>query len=360
MWCGHPHRRPPEAAPRPALRGHRRHDRRRQRRRRRRGPGADPGWSGARSVLPAPGGPISSSAWSPARAISSARRATTWPRHVGEVDRRCRGCPGAGGQPDLRPVGHADDALAAAPGRGRLRPRRPSASAASPTHATGTGSTPGDEAGLRRRPAGTRIRVAPWSPSARHIGRIPGTRRTSPPSPSSPIRATRPARRPELLRPQQDADGDREVERRAGLAELRGREVDGDPARRVVEAGVAKRAADAFARLRQRRVGQPDDREARQARRHVDLDADDPSGDAVEGGGEQRRKHDAHGRRRRSSPRLSWTHAHPPRGPGRARPSAFYRPAGRQLGDRAVGRILSIARRSPAPSGPAPSPPCRP
>ena len=65
---------------------------------------------------------------------------------------------------------------------------------------------------------------------------------------------------PDLLRAEQDPDGDREVERRAGLAQVRRREVDRDPPRRVGEPGVAQRAADALPRLLEGRVGEPDDR----------------------------------------------------------------------------------------------------
>ena len=98
---------------------------------------------------------------------------------------------------------------------------------------------------------------------------------------------------PHLLRAEQDPERDREVERRTRLAQLRRREVDRDPARRVVVAGVAQRAADALPRLGQRGVRQPDDREARQAGRDVDLDPDDPAGDPVERGGEEGREHTA-------------------------------------------------------------------
>ena len=48
------------------------------------------------------------------------------------------------------------------------------------------------------------------------------------------------------------------------------------------EAAVAQRAADALARFLERGVGQPDDREARQPGRDVDLDPDDATLEAVE------------------------------------------------------------------------------
>ena len=51
-------------------------------------------------------------------------------------------------------------------------------------------------------------------------------------------------------------------------------EVDRDPPGRMDVAGVADRASDPFARLLERGVGQPDDREPGQAGRDVHLDAD--------------------------------------------------------------------------------------
>ena len=88
--------------------------------------------------------------------------------------------------------------------------------------------------------------------------------------------------RADLLRAEQDPHRHREVERRAGLALVGRREVDRDPARRMDEAGVAQGAADPFARLLERGVGQPDDREPGQPGRDIDLDPDEPAIEAVE------------------------------------------------------------------------------
>jgi site-specific DNA recombinase len=99
------------------------------------------------------------------------------------------------------------------------------------------------------------------------------------------------ARAADLLGSEEDPDGDREVERRAGLAEVGRGQVDGDPSRRVDEARVADRTPDALARLLESRVGQADDREAGQAWRDVDLDPDDPAVEADERGREQGREH---------------------------------------------------------------------
>ena len=95
----------------------------------------------------------------------------------------------------------------------------------------------------------------------------------------------------ELLRSDQDPDGDREIRRGAGLGHVGGREVDRDPTRRMDEAGVPERAANAFARLANRGVAEPDDRESRQPRRDVDLDPDDPAVQSDERCGEQGREH---------------------------------------------------------------------
>ena len=67
-------------------------------------------------------------------------------------------------------------------------------------------------------------------------------------------------------------EGDRQVERRAGLADVGWREVDGDAMRREFEAGVPDRAADAVAALADARVRQAHHGERGQAERHVHLD----------------------------------------------------------------------------------------
>ena len=61
--------------------------------------------------------------------------------------------------------------------------------------------------------------------------------------------------------------------------------------RRVLEAGVAQRAADPFASLLERRVGKADDREAGQAGSDVDLDPDHAACEADERGGGNGREH---------------------------------------------------------------------
>jgi hypothetical protein len=96
-----------------------------------------------------------------------------------------------------------------------------------------------------------------------------------------------------LLRAEQDPDRYREIERRAGLAQVSRCEVDRDAARRVDEARVPKGATDAFPRLLQRDVGEAHDRESRQSRRNVDLDANDAAVEPVERCRKDGREHEA-------------------------------------------------------------------
>ena len=99
--------------------------------------------------------------------------------------------------------------------------------------------------------------------------------------------------RADLLRAEEDAHRHREVQGRPGLAQLRRREIDRDAAGRKDEPGVADRAADPFAGLLDRRVGEPDDREARQPRGHIHLDPDEPAVEAMERGGRNDSQHGA-------------------------------------------------------------------
>ncbi len=228
--------------------------------------GNRPGIVRARSVLPTPGGPIRSRPCPPARAISSAAPSLDLTPDLGQVGNdpqlapvRAAGARRSPRVPDPRSSRAASRrALAEIDARARRPPHRPGwLPRRHPPHRR---AVPRRRPVLPPRPDGSRgVRCAAT------IGRMPGTGRTSPPSPSSPIRATDSRSDADLLRAEQDADGHRQVERRTGLAQLRGREVDGDAPRREGEAGVADRTADAFARLLHGRVGEADDREARAA-----------------------------------------------------------------------------------------------
>ena len=89
----------------------------------------------------------------------------------------------------------------------------------------------------------------------------------------------------------EDAERDGQVERRAGLAEIRGSEVDRDPVRWKFEAGVANRCAHAIAALADARVGQAHHRKARQPAGDEDLDVNLTGFQAEERRGPQRREH---------------------------------------------------------------------
>ena len=91
----------------------------------------------------------------------------------------------------------------------------------------------------------------------------------------------------------EDTERDRQVERRAGLAHVGRREVDGDAVRRELEPGIADGTAHAVAALAHARVGQADHRESRQAERHIDLDVDGRGVDAKQRGGPQTCEHRA-------------------------------------------------------------------
>jgi hypothetical protein len=70
----------------------------------------------------------------------------------------------------------------------------------------------------------------------------------------------------------EDAERDRQVEGAAGLADVRGRQIDGDPVRRKLEAGITDGTPHAIPALAHAGVRQADHREHRQAERNVDFD----------------------------------------------------------------------------------------
>src|SRR5690606_11980718 len=95
----------------------------------------------------------------------------------------------------------------------------------------------------------------------------------------------------DLARGREDAEGHRQVEGGAFLAQVGGREVDGDaPAGRLVTR-VLEGREHAFARLLDGRVGKPHQTEARQSEGDVDLDGDGHRLDALEGAAVKYRKH---------------------------------------------------------------------
>ncbi len=93
----------------------------------------------------------------------------------------------------------------------------------------------------------------------------------------------------------QDGDGEREVEPRPDLAQVRRRQVGRDALLRELEAAVDDRRAHALARLAHRLVGQPDDRERGKPLLEVDLRGHPTRLDSVDG---VRRDAGEHGGRR--------------------------------------------------------------
>ena len=164
--------------------------------------GRIPGSRRASIVLPVPGGPASSRLCAPAAAISSARRARSWPRTSARS--------GTGDSRDRR--------AAAAARAARRSPRR--YATASARWWTGTGSTPASAtsgAGLGRadEPARGRRAARPRPRRARR-----GRARRRPSSASSP-NAAMPVERVgrQLMRRSEHRERDRQVEARALLAQ---------------------------------------------------------------------------------------------------------------------------------------------
>jgi len=83
-----------------------------------------------------------------------------------------------------------------------------------------------------------------------------------------------------------------QIEGRAHLADLGGRQIDGDPVHGEFEPRVADRRPHAITALAHRGVGEAHRRERRQARRHVDLYEDVVGLDAEHGGRSHARQHD--------------------------------------------------------------------
>ena len=108
----------------------------------------------------------------------------------------------------------------------------------------------------------------------------------------------------QLTRRAKDRERDRQVEAGAFLPALRGSQVHGDPAERELEPGIADRGPDPLARLLDRGIGEPDDREVREPVRDIDLDGHKRRLEAPEGAA-QRPRDRAHGSMSRPSGRPS-------------------------------------------------------
>ena len=161
-------------------------------------------------------------------------------------------------------------------GAGSARPA--STSTASPSESTPSTATPGTSAASRARLRGSTSRERQMPAGAlgdrqRAADRahVAGQRELA------DDRAVGDApRRSSCSEATRMADRHRQVEPRADLAQVGGREVDGDALLRELVARVRDRRPHALARLADRLVRQPDDREGRQAAADVGLDPHAP------------------------------------------------------------------------------------
>ncbi len=182
--------------------------------------GRIPGSRRASIVFPIPGGPASSRLCAPAAAISSARRARSWPR----TSARSGAAASRIASPHARAPARAGRAR-----RGSTRPPRARCS-------TATGSTPASAT------SGARLRRTDEPPRARAPRSLRGDERARDRS-QPPVEGeladrgvTGEAARWELPRRRQHRERDRKVEARALLAQVGRREVDDDPARAATRA----------------------------------------------------------------------------------------------------------------------------
>ena len=157
--------------------------------------------------------------------------------HVREVhDRRApaRRCPAG---PSVRPVRRGHPARGRATGRAASRPRGPEQPPPPPRRPPRRPARcRAPAAASAAASAGTTTRRTPARPEReahRQDPRDPAHLAAQPQLPDQRHASRRGAK---LLRAEQDPEGDREVQRRPGLAQLGRGEVDGDPPRRVVEA----------------------------------------------------------------------------------------------------------------------------
>ena len=247
------------------------------------GGGSSPGSLRASMVFPTPGGPTISRLCPPAAAISSARFASAWPRtstRSGPPSRHVLGLGVRRGRPSLLlPAQQTGDPV-----------ERRSADHLDPAHERGLPGVPGrhDQPGVAALPRpqrrGQRSADAAELAAERQL---------------SAERAALERLGRHLPAGGEQPDGDREVEARARLAHVRGREVDRDAHERELEARVLDRRAHALPRLPDRAVGQAHERERRQPAAYVHLDGDVMAADPLEGEGRDAGEHAGQARRAR-------------------------------------------------------------
>ena len=197
--------------------------------------------------------------WRPTSAISSARRASDWPRTS------ARSGPGRGSGRWTAAVGRAG-ASGLVPARWPITARSVAAAwTAMPVTAVASGTVAGATTTDRATSASRR------GDQRQHAGHRPqpAVERKLP----QQRRSRQPVERRQLARGGEDPDRDRQVVAGAVLRQVGRSKVHGDAARGDLEPAVAQRAADPFARLLHGVPREADDGEAREAEGDVDLDA---------------------------------------------------------------------------------------
>ncbi len=256
-----------------------------------------------------PGGPTIRRLWPPAAAISSARLASVCPR-TSEKSGAAAGCAAIGGIVTAR--------IADAGGvQGGDR--------------VGETTRPGmtRRAARRRRLRPRCWRAAGW-PRRPPCGRRPQSGRTPRVAWIAAVQRQFAEQDDVVHLPAfddagrgQDTEGDRQVERRARLADVGRRQVDRDAVRREFEAGIPDGAPHPVAALADARVGQSDHREGREAERHVHFHVDREGLDAEDRGAAEAGEHvrrraairapAARGRKKRSGNRRTGRPARAPK-----------------------------------------------
>ena len=241
--------------------------------------GRMPGSRRASIVFPVPGGPMSRRLCEPAAAISSARRARSWPRRsarsgTAPFSIACSSIGSNAGAPMssaevLDDLGEMPNGDRLDSGESRLGRRLGSADETSQSRAARS-------LGDRERPGDGTDAPVECELADRGVLREPLGR--------------------QLPRRSQNRQRDREVESRSLLSQRRGREVHGDaPVERPLERRRHDAAPHAVLRLLAGAIRQADDREARDARLKVRLDLDLPRLEADECVGHRACEHRRHG-----------------------------------------------------------------
>ena len=205
--------------------------------------------------MPAPGGPLISRLWPPAAAISSARLATSWPLTCARSGPPAAGSasPGSGGAQQLRALEMREQA--------------------SRSGAASTSTSPAQAASLPCAAGQIRplSRADGMERGEQHAGRGGDPPVEAELADRDIMRQALGIGRPDR---RQQAQRDRQVEMRAFLGQVGGRQVDGDPLGRQRQADRGQRGAHPLAAFGDRLVGQADDDEGGQPGGELDLHLD--------------------------------------------------------------------------------------